>query len=167
MKTIMLMRHAKSSHNANRDKDRELTHFGLEDAKEMGQYLKETDNIPTEIISSPARRAKQTVTKVTEQLEIPSGSISWNNDFYSGSAADYLQAIEQAPKEADLILLVGHNPSISEAGTALLKQSAGSTRRMSPAMLVCLEHPAGVWDKVQPHSAQLRWTMTPQQLRNT
>jgi phosphohistidine phosphatase len=70
MKTLLLMRHAKSSwkHPDLPDQDRPLNKRGEKDAPRMGKYLKEKELVPQVILASPAKRIKQTVDGVLEKM---------------------------------------------------------------------------------------------------
>ena len=62
MKTLLILRHAKSSWNNPdlSDYDRSLNRRGKRDAPRMGKFLRQQSLIPDLIISSTAKRAKKT-----------------------------------------------------------------------------------------------------------
>ncbi len=62
MKTVLLLRHAKSDwgNPGLADFDRPLAKRGLKDAPRMGHVLTDFNVVPDKILASPARRAKQT-----------------------------------------------------------------------------------------------------------
>ncbi|MFG0335704.1 MAG: SixA phosphatase family protein, partial [Maioricimonas sp. JB049] len=66
MKTLLLMRHAKSSwaDPSKADHDRPLNARGKRDAPRMGQWLLEQNLVPDRIVSSTARRARKTASRV-------------------------------------------------------------------------------------------------------
>ena len=72
MKTLLLMRHAKSSWKQKDlpDIERPLSSRGEKDAPMMGRMLKKKELIPDLIISSPAVRARQTVEEVAKKKEL-------------------------------------------------------------------------------------------------
>jgi len=69
MKTLLLIRHAKSSRDdiALPDKDRPLDERGKRDAPKMGERLAKRDVKPDLILSSPARRALTTAQRARRQ----------------------------------------------------------------------------------------------------
>jgi len=167
MKTIMLLRHAKSSHDNSslKDVDRPLAKRGREDAPRMGKFIHQVNARPAHIESSPAKRAKQTTDLLIESAELPSSVVTWNEKLYSGSARNYLAAIHNAPEAADEILLVGHNPLLEEAVSLLCNGKGAYTVRMPTAALVCIEHPAITWKQVKVGTARFQWMMIPKLLR--
>ena len=62
MKTVILFRHGKANWNKEflNDHDKTLAPRGIKDAKKMGKYLSQNNNIPDLVISSTAIRAKST-----------------------------------------------------------------------------------------------------------
>lgn len=162
MKTILLLRHAKSSRSNTslKDFDRPLTKRGRRDAPRVGSFVKEVGAVPASIISSPAKRAEQTVQLFANSAGIDSSLIQWDEDLYYGGARDYLSAIQHAPESAQEILLVGHNPLLEETVSLLCNGEGSYTVRISTATLVCIEHPAMVWKQVKVGSARLKWMMT-------
>ena len=120
MKTLMLMRHAKSSwaDPGMADFDRPLNARGLEAAPLMGTYLKEHDWVPDRVISSSANRAQQTTKLVLESL----GSLNteYRENLYLASASAILNAIREQPPEVDRLLMVGHNPGLEHLVSELL-----------------------------------------------
>lgn len=167
MKTIMLLRHAKSSWDDSslKDFDRPLAKRGQKDAPRIGRFIHGTKSVPAAVISSPAERAKQTVQFVAAEAKISSDLIQWNQDLYYGGARDYLSAIQEAPENATNIMLVGHNPLLEETVSLLCNNEGAYGVRMPTAGLVCIEHPAIAWEQVKPGTARLKWMMIPKLLK--
>lgn len=122
---LLILRHAKSDWEtpAASDFDRPLATRGKLDAPRMGAWLKGEGLRPDEILSSPAKRARQTALRVAKVVGIPKGSISWDGELYAAALADLLMALGRAGKRARRVLLVGHNPGLEE----LLHYLGGST----------------------------------------
>ena len=167
MKTILLLRHAKSSHDDSslKDFDRPLAKRGRRDSPRMGDFLKEVKGLPGLIISSPAKRAKQTIELFAEEAGIDPSLLTWNEDLYYGGARDYLTTIQKSPEGVDDIMLVGHNPLMEETVSLLCNEQGVYTVRMPTAALVCLEHPATDWNQVKPGTARFKWMMIPKLLK--
>lgn len=167
MKTILLFRHAKSSHDDSslKDFDRPLAKRGRRDAPRMGSFVKQVEALPAHVISSPATRAKQTTELFSDTAGFERSMVVWNEELYYGGARDYLSAIQKAPETAGSIMLVGHNPLMEETVSLLCNEQGGYMVRMPTAALVCIEHPAIEWNQVKPGTARLKWMMTPKLLR--
>lgn len=167
MKYILLLRHAKSSWDDPDldDFDRPLAKRGKKDAPRMGFFSKKTGYLPERILSSTAKRARQTTELFCKQAGIGEEIIAWTDDFYYGTAFDYLEAIQDSPEDADTIMLVGHNPKMEETASLLCSDNNSYTVRMPTAALVCLEHPAVKWSQVREGTARVKWMVIPKLLK--
>ena len=115
MKTLLILRHAKSSWKDPDlpDHDRPLNKRGKHDAPRMGKLLKDKDLIPDLIISSTATRAKKTAELVAKACKYK-GEISVNQSLYGAQPADYLKILEGLSDKDNAVLVVGHSPSVEE-----------------------------------------------------
>ena len=115
MKTILLLRHAKSRWKDPDlpDHDRPLKKRGQNDAPRMGKLLKDEDSIPDLIMSSTAVRAKKTAELVAKACKYK-GEISLNQSLYGAEPADYLKVLQELSDKYKTVLVVGHSPSVEE-----------------------------------------------------
>src|SRR4030042_5537971 len=115
MKTLLLLRHAKSSWKQPEvhDHDRPLNKRGKKEAPQVGKYLKEKDLVPDLIISSTARRARDTAQAVLEESGF-AGQLDLYQDLYLSDAACYLDILRSLPDSINRGLVVGHNPDLEE-----------------------------------------------------
>lgn len=115
MKTLYLIRHAKSSwkNELLDDFERPLNHRGKQDAPMMGKRLKKLEIMPDAVVSSPAKRARKTTAKIAKELEYPVEKIQLVPEIYEAEIIDLLQVIEQLSDSASSVFLVGHNPGMS------------------------------------------------------
>jgi phosphohistidine phosphatase len=113
MKTILLMRHAKSSwknpHLA--DHDRPLNKRGERDAPLMGEWLNQKDIIPDLILSSTALRTKMTVEGLLKTCGFE-GEVKYLRSLYHGGPEDYFEALINLPEEIQYPMIVSHNPGM-------------------------------------------------------
>ena len=113
MKTLYLVRHAKSSwkkaHLA--DIDRPLNSRGKRDAPFMGKLLSEKGVKPDALISSPAKRARKTAFAFAEALDYPKSQIKLNPKVYEASVQDLFLVINNWDNALDVVMLFGHNLS--------------------------------------------------------
>lgn len=167
MKTILLLRHAKSSWDDSslKDFERPLAKRGRKDAPRMGDFVKQIGLIPGQLISSPAERAKQTTELFAKATGMNVSTIIWNENLYYGGARDYLSVIHHAPEHLDEIMLVGHNPLMEETVSLLCNETGKYGLRMPTAALVCIEHPAIEWEQIKPGTARMKWMMIPKLLK--
>ncbi len=115
MKTLLLMRHAKSSweHPTMDDHDRPLNDRGLRDAGTMGRRLTQRGVAPDVILSSTAVRAMVTAELVADELGYPGDRIIADERLYAASAEDVLRVVGELDGEHTSAIVVGHNPEIA------------------------------------------------------
>lgn len=168
MKYILLLRHAKSSWNDPLldDYDRPLADRGLKAAPRVGKYLRKIGAKPDHIVSSPAKRARETVELVVDAMKLDQEMINWNEDLYFEGTDNYLEAIQQTPTKAERVLIVGHNPLLEYVATSLSGGNHSTSFRIPTAGLVCLESYAASWDNINPGTCQVKWMMIPKVLKN-
>ncbi|MCG8373121.1 MAG: histidine phosphatase family protein [Balneolales bacterium] len=167
MKFILLLRHAKSSWSDPDldDFDRPLAGRGLEDAPRMGKFIKKIGYRPQYIVSSTAERAKQTTQLCVEAMRADIGIVKWDNNLYFETVQKYFDAIHGAPENAEIIMLVGHNPLIESVATYLGGGKEKTAFRVPTAGLVCMESYAVRWQDINPGTCQVKWMMIPKVLR--
>ncbi len=115
MKTIFIIRHAKSSwaEMGAKDFDRVLDKRGLNDAPLMAKILKEAGIQPDLIVSSPAMRARTTAVYFAQEFRMDAEQIDFQSDIYEAMETDILHVVQNLPDSADVVLLFGHNPSLT------------------------------------------------------
>ncbi len=118
MKKLLLLRHAKSDWHtgAETDLDRPLNKRGRKSAPIMGQRLAERGCAPDLIISSPAQRARETAEIIASQLRQAEVDIAYNPLIYGADLETLIQLVYELDDELENIILVGHNPGLSELG---------------------------------------------------
>ncbi len=123
MKTLLLMRHAKSSwkHLELSDYDRPLNKRGKRDAPRMGRLLQQQGLTPDVILSSPALRARDTATIVAKYCRYK-GKTALIRSLYMADPAEYLKDLHNLSDDFQRALIVGHNPGIAELVEILTTQ---------------------------------------------
>jgi phosphohistidine phosphatase len=129
MKTIYLIRHAKSSWDDPQmdDFERPLNKRGKKDAPSMARRLKEKRVTPDFMLSSPATRALDTCKEFASILNYDKDKIKTDKRLYHASEDQILTVIrELKDRERDdeeVVLLFGHNPGLTEFANVLLNES--------------------------------------------
>jgi phosphohistidine phosphatase len=116
MKTLFLIRHAKSSWDdpALADKDRPLNDRGKRDAPKVGERLAKAGAKPDLILSSPAKRALTTAEIIARRLGYKRKNIVVDDRLYAVESEVLLDVIRRLDDEADCVMLFGHNPELTE-----------------------------------------------------
>src|SRR5688572_4344414 len=142
MKTLLVLRHAKSSWNdpARDDHERPLNKRGRRDAPRMGELLREYGLIPDVVISSDAVRARLTAEAVAETARY-AGEILLDPHLYLASPADILSLLPTVRENAETVMIVGHNPGLEE----LIEQLTGGRHDLPTAALARIGLPIDQW----------------------
>jgi phosphohistidine phosphatase len=116
MRTLTLIRHAKSSWKDNTlsDFDRPLNKRGEKTAPMMGRLLRELGVSFELIVSSPALRAITTARLIAGQLGYPEKALVEEASLYEATTDRLLQAVHQLPDKKHDVALVGHNPGLTD-----------------------------------------------------
>ena len=115
MKTLILLRHAKSSRDdpSWQDIDRPLNDRGVRASDLIGNYLRKTKIAPDLVISSPSKRTRQTADLVLE-----SGRIKLEPKFderiYEATARILFEVVRQVDDSAAGVMMIGHNPGFED-----------------------------------------------------
>ena len=145
MKTLLLLRHAKSSWKQpeQHDHERPLNKRGKKEAPKVGKYLKDNGLVPDLILSSTARRAHDTAQAVAEESGYPK-AIEQNQDLYLSDTACYLDILRSLPDDINLVLVVGHNPDLE----MLLTLLTDATHHLPTAGLARVDLPISSWQEL-------------------
>ena len=121
MKTLILVRHAKSSWKDGSlpDRKRPLNKRGKRDAPMMGQRLAERGVEVELMISSPATRAMATAEAMAEELEYPWDGIVAEERLYEADAEEILTVVEEQDDWIDRLMVIGHNPGLTALANIL------------------------------------------------
>ncbi|WP_354685256.1 histidine phosphatase family protein [Cupriavidus necator] len=116
MKTLFLVRHAKSSKDdpSLPDRERPLNDRGRHDAPEMGKRLAESKVKPDLLLSSPALRALTTAQLIADELGYARKDIALDDRLYATSAEELLAVVRELDKKLDCVMLFGHNPEFTD-----------------------------------------------------
>lgn len=116
MKTLFLVRHAKSSWKdaALTDKERPLNGRGRRDASATGKRLAKRGVTADLIVSSPARRALTTAKAIAKGIEYKRRRIVVDDRLYPGTAAGLFKIVKALDKCANRVMLIGHDPALTQ-----------------------------------------------------
>lgn len=164
MKTLLLLRHAKSSWNDENqaDHDRPLNRRGKEDAPRMGRLIATEHLVPDMILSSTAKRARKTAAKVAEHCGY-SGEVRKLDELYLAAPDIYIATLHGLADDVHRVLVVGHNPGLQLLVTVL----SGANQDFPTAALAQIELPIDAWsDLMRETRGQLVRLWRPRDLAN-
>lgn len=142
MKTLLLMRHAKSSWKQKDlpDIERPLNSRGEKDAPAMGRLLRKKEMVPDIILSSPAVRARLTAEAVGKKSHYEK-EILVIDKLYMAEAPEIFSALNDLPDDIQKCLLIGHNPGLEYT----LQLLTGKIQSLSTSTIVNISLPIEVW----------------------
>jgi phosphohistidine phosphatase len=161
MKTLLLMRHAKSSwaDPGQPDFERPLNARGLKAAPLMGRFLRRQSLQPDLVLCSPAARAQETAALALAAAQLTC-EVRYDARIYEASAARLLTVVNETPEPAGTVLLVGHNSGMED----IVRLLTGADERMPTAALACVALDLDNWRNVTAHAGRLAWLVRPKEL---
>ena len=120
MKTLILMRHAKSAWDdpLQKDIDRPLAPRGRKAAPKVGGWLKAQRYRPDVVLCSTARRARETLELVRASLP-KDATVEPVRGLYMAAPREMLTELGRVPATAETVMLVGHNPGMGSLAVLL------------------------------------------------
>lgn len=165
MKTLYLLRHAKSSWKFEdlSDHDRPLAKRGRTDAPLIGQELCERKVTPDLMVSSSAVRALSTATLVAKELDYAPEKIGVQEELYRIDASSLLHFAQGMPDEYEQVMLVGHNPTFTELVNMLVPDK--SIANLPTAGVVGISFDCSHWGQISSDNAKLLFMDIPKNYR--
>jgi phosphohistidine phosphatase len=171
VKTLLLLRHAKSAWSDPRldDHDRPLNGRGERSAKAMADHIARQAPRPDLILCSTAMRTRQTLAPLLKRLGAPAPPISLENGLYLASEDVLLAHIRAVADGVPTVLLIGHNDGIGQlaadlAGSGPAEVLAALREKYPTGALAVLRLPDGPWSELKPGAAELLEFVRPRDL---
>jgi phosphohistidine phosphatase len=157
MKHLLLLRHAKSSwaEDGLTDVERPLSARGERDAPLMGERLRQRGARPGLIIASPAVRTRRTAKLIAQALDYPREGIRYDTMLYLASPTAILDIIASQSRELDGLLVVGHNPGLTDLTKRLLPELRFDD--LPTAAVVAIDIDAAEWADVDNATKRLAY----------
>jgi phosphohistidine phosphatase len=171
MKTLILMRHAKSAWDSGEiaDHDRPLSERGREAAPGMGRWMRRQGLKPDLVLCSTAKRATETLALI--QPYLPAGTpVDKTESLYMALPREILAVVSKV-KDGELatLLLIGHNPGMGSLAHWLAAQGdAKALARMKDKFptgaIAAIEFDIASWAELDGEQGRLRAFVTPKEL---
>ncbi|MCX6169002.1 MAG: histidine phosphatase family protein [Ignavibacteriales bacterium] len=154
MKTLYLIRHAKSSWDDQdqTDFDRPLNKRGKHDAPLMADILKMKSVEPDLIISSPANRALSTAIIFAEILEYDLNTITTDERIYEAGIKELITLVREIDDMNNTVIIFGHNPGFTSFTNLLGDKYIPD---MPTCSIVGLELGVAQWDQAERHCGKI------------
>ncbi|WP_024955844.1 SixA phosphatase family protein [Sulfurospirillum arcachonense] len=154
MKTIYLIRHAKSSWNeiGISDFERPLNKRGKRDLPYMADRLKKFKIKPDLILSSPAKRAQKTAKVIAETIGYDKDEISYKESLYESSYTTYRYLLDSLSDDLNSIFIVAHNPTLTDVGERL---SGAILTNIPTCSIVCIEFDVESFQDIKEESGKI------------
>jgi len=161
------MRHGKSDQLgwALTDFDKPLNACGKRAAALIGSEILKRDIVPDVILSSPAKRAKQTAEHVAKKCGYRD-DIVFVEQFYLGDEFEIIMALRDLADDINRVLAVGHNP-VLEFLTSKLLYGSGLNIRIPEAALVSITSGIDCWGELKVNASNLQGIITPEDLKKS
>lgn len=167
MKTLVLMRHAKSAWTSDNvpDHDRPLAPRGRESAPRMATWLSKKKLTPQLVLCSTARRVKETYDLVRAALgtEPP---VRESRRLYMALPREILAEIGKSPDDIKTLMVIGHNPGMGSlahwlAGQGDRQELARLAEKFPTAAVAVLDFDVERWAEIDADGGTLRHFVTP------
>ena len=151
MRQLILLRHAhaESATAGQDDIARPLSATGLAEARAAGDWLREHGLRPDRVLCSTAARTRETLAALGD---IGAGEIYEDASIYEASPGT-LASLADANRDAERLLLVGHNPGLEQLAALMHSGQTGDYRGMPPGGIAVLKLPVDV--NIEPGIATL------------
>lgn len=153
MKTLYLLRHAKSSwkYQDLSDFERPLSSRGRRDAPFMGKLMQQRGILPEHMVSSPATRAITTARQLADAMGYSSEDIEQDRNIYEAGNGALIAIIQKTDDKFGSLMLAGHNPAITTVAERL---SGASIDNIVTCGIVQIDFQLDSWAEIDPDKGQ-------------
>ncbi len=166
MKTLIIVRHAKSSWDNPMltDHDRPLLEIGKKRTRLVVNKLQDLQIKPDLIISSSATRALETAQYLAKGLGYPKETIKTSSAYYLASTRDLLNEFFDMPDRFHTVMMVGHNPTLTNLANKFLTRPLDN---LPTSGIVKLCFKTDSWDQILQSELTCELVITPKSLKNS
>ncbi|AHM62152.1 phosphohistidine phosphatase, sixa [Flammeovirgaceae bacterium 311] len=164
MKTLYLLRHAKSSWDDESlpDNERPLNKRGKNDAPKMGKWLQANLKPPQLILCSDSARTRATIEPVMEAWQLPAEVLRFESSLYHASTETLWDLVQSCDNKIDRLMLVGHNPGLTEFANSLCKEF--ETENIPTSGFAAFSFDIKSWEEAEANEAQFETYQFPKNL---
>ncbi len=167
IRELLVMRHAKSSWDRPEDSDfeRRLNQRGVDDGAKMARIYAAELPRPERVLCSTARRTRDTLAFLIPDLIDPR-VVEYHDSLYLAAATTWLNYIQAAPSTCQVLMLMGHNPGLTDLVNQLLAGAAPSLDNL-PTLGAAHFRSRSKWSNWGEAPAEVTAILRPKQFPNT
>jgi len=164
MRTLILMRHAKSSWEEPGlgDMKRPLIASGIRKTQLIINYFNNNRITPGLLISSPALRAHETAVLIAKGTGYPVDKIREERKIYDEYIDRILDLIYETPDQFDSLMIVGHNPTITHLANLFLHPGID---QLPTSGVVCISFDTDKWETIPKSQPKEKFVVFPKMLK--
>ena len=149
---------AESENFLKKDFERDLEKSGVQEAINLGGFIKQKKLIPEQIVASSANRTLQTAYGLAGVIDFPEQKILQNPGLYNSGFQKIISEIQNTDISISTLAIVAHNPGISQACTAMAESG---NYQMAPSAALCLRFNISDWKELKPCTGTEIWYYYP------
>lgn len=163
MKTLYLMRHAKSSWEDPdlHDHERPLLEKGESRTEKIIKFLKNRKTKPGIIVSSHTVRAKETAKLVANGLKYKESEILIDSKLYFDSADGITEVVYSLPNEKESAIIIGHNPYLTDFANHFVSRKIES---IPTSGVICIDFFTNNWEEISLADKKIKFIIYPNDL---
>lgn len=167
MKTLYLLRHAKSSwkKEVESDRDRPLKKKGKLQADAVSDHLASLLPPPQLVLCSPAVRTRETLAYFLELWPMKSKAVSYPDELYLAEVQSLKEQILQIPDDVDLAMVVGHNPGLTDLVHDWNESKGSYIKSMRTCSFVQMDFETDSWSGIPDARGELKLDLRPKDLK--
>ncbi len=166
MKTLYLLRHAKSSWKDNNldDIKRPLKKRGHFQADLLSDHLSSLIPPPQQVLCSPALRTRETLKYFLEVWPLKKEAIHFEKALYLAEKEALFESVQALPAKSEIVLIVGHNPGLSDFARKLLLPESEELETLRTCAFLQIDFDVKSWTQVTAHTGSLKLNLRPKDL---
>jgi phosphohistidine phosphatase len=165
MKILYIVRHAKSSWDFPElaDIDRPVIEKGINSTKKIAKELNQKNIVVDHIISSHAKRARETAKIIAAGINYPIEKIEINKHIYEHSDDDILEVISGVDNDMISLMIFGHNPTFTQLANRFLDEQI---ELLPTSGLVSFSFETNSWGELLKAKHKTNFMLFPKQLND-
>ncbi|MEA3404800.1 MAG: histidine phosphatase family protein [Pseudomonadota bacterium] len=165
LRELILLRHAKSDWKDEglADIDRPLSERGRKNASKMGKWIQQQNLTPNLILTSPAKRAQQTLKRICSECGSETQTV---DELYEAELENLKQILANAP-DVERLMIIGHNPGLERLFNFLHKHTEEAETHLFPTASLAHFVLPDDWNELNSGDGRLIQFIRPKEIRLT